>query len=257
MSDLERALEDTLGDDRWALTRPPGAVARLRKQVRVRRFRNRAVGSTLGVALLGSALALVLSTTRDELGTEQPAAPSALPVVGAPGVLRGVVTGPAGAALVGIAVLPADSRRVAARTGAGGFFEISCQGSVVVASYAPSPVGGEVFERSPGVGNYGWQRVNTAALCGQVVTVRLLTGGAVEGRLDPIPVARMVRLTRLPGGATTPGPGSLVFVARLAPDGSFRVEGLDTGRYRVEETGELLDVGVGRTVTAALIAPDQ
>jgi hypothetical protein len=45
-----------------------------------------------------------------------------------------------------------------------------------------------------------------------------------------------VRLERLQGatGELLPGAASPVFVTRVRPDGTWRMEGLDTGAYRVD-----------------------
>jgi hypothetical protein len=246
MTDVERLLADTLADDRWALPVPPAAVPRLQHQVRVRRVRRR-VAAGAAVAVVGVSAAAVVTAARDGLSTGPAPAPVAGSPVPAPDVVRGVVVDPAGGPLRGIAVLPADSSRVLTRTGADGVFEVPCGPALVLAPYAPAAVGAAVTERSPGAGNVAWRRLATATACGTVLPVRLVPGGAVEGSSVPAGVEE-VRLVRLPGAALAPGPQSLVFVTRVRADGSWRVEGLDTGRYRVEHSGRLVDVTAGRAV---------
>ncbi|MDP9436698.1 MAG: hypothetical protein M3P93_16540 [Actinomycetota bacterium] len=110
-------------------------------------------------------------------------------------------------------------------------------------AYAPSVRGGRVRERSPGAGNHAWRRV--LEHCGMSRLVVLAPGGVVTGRGTP---GADVRLQRVQG----PGPDVLeagpVFVTRVRPDGTWRVEGLDTGRYALP--GGLVDVREGRTVSA-------
>lgn len=248
MTDIERLLTDTLADDAWTLPVPAGSVPQLQQAVRRRRIRGRlAVGGTAVLVAAGTAVGV--SATGDGLTTRV----DPLPVAGAPeareGVVRGVVVDGAGRPLERIAVLPSDASRVLTRTGPDGVFEVACTAGLVLAPYAPSAPSAAVVERSPGAGNLAWRRLVVAEDCGGVVRVALLQGGVVEGTVPGSTGPAEVRLLRLPGTATEPGPGSLVFATRVGEDGRWRIEGLDTGRYRLGHTGQLVDVGVGRTVT--------
>jgi hypothetical protein len=159
-------------------------------------------------------------------------------------VLAGRVVDASGQPVARVAVLRADLAKVLTRTGADGGFSVPCGGDLIVAAYAPTVRGGVVRERSPGAGNYAWRHVR--ATCGQRLEVVLPPGGVVLGRGRP---GTDLRLERVRGGTTDVLPAGPVFVTRVLPDGSWRVEGLDTGRYRLP-TGKLVDVREGATVTA-------
>ncbi|MCW2778676.1 MAG: hypothetical protein JWN17_2401 [Frankiales bacterium] len=163
---------------------------------------------------------------------------------GVPGRVTGRVSDPSGRPLGRIAVLPNDLSRVLTRTDADGRFLVPCVGELVLAPYAPSAVGAPVTERAPGAGDHAWRRVR--GRCGGRTDVVLAAGAVVTGRGTP---GTDVHLARVRNGTAEVAPGGPVFTSRVLPDGTWRVDGLDTGRYRLDD-GRLVDAKQGRTTTA-------
>lgn len=221
---------------RGALPVPPGGAAAARSAGVRRRLRGAAAGAAV-VAVAVGASALNGPSPRE--GLEVAARP---PGVG-PGVVAGRVTDPQGRPLARVAVLPTDLSLVLTRTGPDGSFRAPCGGDLLLAAYAPSARGAAVRERSPGPVDVAWRRLPTAGRCGERLEVVLPPGGAVEGTGAP---GSDVLLQRARGTSAEVLPLGPVFATRVPPDGGWRVEGLDTGRYLTAD-GTAVDVVQGRT----------
>lgn len=222
---------------RRELPTPPGGAAAAR---RAGRRRQGAVATTaVAVSLVAAATSMLLSgsTPSDVLqaargGDSSPAAPS---------VQLGRVVDAAGQPLPDIAVLRADLTAVLTRSRADGTWSAPCGTELVFAAYAPTTRGGPVRERSPGAGNVAWRRLREH--CGQSATVVLPVGGVLLGRGTP---GADVRVQRVRGSSREVPELGPVFVTRVRPDGTWRVEGLDTGRYLLPG-GRTVDVREGGT----------
>jgi hypothetical protein len=222
---------------RHELPIPPGGAAAARRAGRRRRG---AVVSAAGAAAVVAALSVQLvggPTPNDVLqvargGERSPAAPD---------LQYGRVTDAAGAPLAGIAVLRSDLTAVLTRSAADGSWSAPCGTVLLFAAYAPSTRGGPVRERSPGAGNVAWRRLREH--CGQRATVVLPVGGVLTGRATP---GADVRVQRVRGSSREVPAVGPVFVTRVRPDGTWRIEGLDTGRYLLPG-GRTVDVREGGT----------
>jgi hypothetical protein len=226
---------------RATLPVPSGGATAARREG-ARRRRNAAGAGALGLALVLGATALIgggepLDRLQVALSPHREHATQA-------DRLSGRVLDSAGQPVARVAVLRGDLSKVLTRTASDGGFSVPCSGDLVVAAYAPTVRGGAVRERSPGAGNYAWRHVRPT--CGQPLDIVLPAGGVVVGRGR---AGSDVRLERVKGGTTEVLPAGPVFVTRVLPDGTWRVEGLDTGRYRLP-AGTLIDVREGATVTA-------
>jgi hypothetical protein len=155
-----------------------------------------------------------------------------------------------GRPLTRIAVLPSDLSRVLTRTDAQGQYDVACGVDLVFAAYAPSTPTSRTFERSPGAGNHAWRRIPAHDACGRIVDVRMPAGGVITGHTsDPAKRGTLVRAMRVSGGGTEPAAGGPDFAGLVQPDGSLRIEGLDTGRYLIEgRPGFVVDVTEGKTI---------
>jgi hypothetical protein len=227
---------------RDALPVPVGGASRARREG-ARRRRNATGAGLLGIGLIFGAAALY--DGGEPLDRLQVALSPHRESADRPDRLSATVVDLDGKPVPRVAVLSADLSKVLTRTGQDGGFDVPCGRDLLVAAYAPTVRGGVVRERSPGAGNYAWRRI--ALPCGRRVDVVLPPGGAVVGRGTP---GEDVRLERARGGTTEVLPAGPVFVTRVRPDGTWRVEGLDTGRYRLP-SGGVVDVREGATVTVS------
>jgi hypothetical protein len=157
-----------------------------------------------------------------------------------PGRQVGIVVDAAGEPLVSVAVLRSDLAAVLTRTGADGAWSAPCGTDLLFAAYAPTTRDGVVRERSPGAGNYAWRRLPQN--CGQQERVVLQPGGVLVGVARPGTDVRAKRIIGVTDLVSELGP---VFVARVGADGSWRIDGLDTGRYLLPN-GRAVDVKEGR-----------
>jgi hypothetical protein len=169
---------------------------------------------------------------------------------GIPDRVSGQVVDENGRPLTRIAVLPSDLSRVLTRTDAQGQYDVACGVDLVFAAYAPSTPTSRTFERSPGAGNHAWRRIPAHDACGRIVDVRMPAGGVITGHTsDPAKRGTLVRAMRVSGGGTEPAAGGPDFAGLVQPDGSLRIEGLDTGRYLIEgRPGFVIDVTEGKTI---------
>lgn len=275
MTDLEDLLTRTLADPRRSLAQSPTAFSDVRAATKqlVRRRRT-AIGAAAGglVALVtGTALLLggsggagvlspsgPLSTTAaaPTLTATAAAAPTLLTASprraqsrptanaqtapGVPGQVTGVVSDEQHRPLANVRLMSLDLLRVLGRTRADGSFSASCRG-LVLAPYAFgkefSPGARRDAEPSPGLGNYAF-RTLSAGLCGRRVAVTLPTGGVVEGRADAR-AGQTVVLSRVVGGNDADGTKRFgAFETTVREDGTYRIEGLATGRYSIESSYE-------------------
>ncbi len=192
---------------------------------------------------------------------------SALPEVGRPGRVLGVVTATDGRALAGIRVMRGDLTAQLATTDAQGRYDVPCGIPLLLTARqiesGPDASGG--ISRSPGsgAGNFAWRRVATRTSCGLVVRTRLAAGGVVEGLAyadsdrsgdccDEVTLARMTFAKD--GTAMYFEPGQPVFTVAVDDAGHYRIDGLDTGRYHIEQSvigfsdeGTDVDVREGET----------
>lgn len=225
---------------RTVLPVPPGGAAAARAQGRARRA---VAGSVLAVlAVVGASLGVALTTGPGR----EPGLDVAAPVPGrsgVPGRVTGRVVDATGRPLARIAVLPADLSRVLTRTRADGTFSVRCGTDLLLAPYAPATRDAAARERSPGAADVAWRRVPAQGRCGERLALRLGPGGAVAGRGQP---GAEVRVARTAGATGLVRPDGPVFATRVGPDGTWRVEGLDTGRYLLPD-GALVDVREGAT----------
>ncbi len=231
---------------------PVDGLARARRDgLRRRRRAGVAVAAAVvAVAGVGTAVPLLLAggTPSDRLvAPAAPAAPAPAPVAGR---IVGVVLDRSGRPLAGIRVLPRELGELLDRTDVDGRFSAPCRNELLLASYVPSRRDDPILERSPGAADVAWRRLPTATACGTVVSVVLPPGGVVEGRVAVDLAGQDVRLVRLVDAGPQSRPEGPVFASRVRADGTWRVDGLDTGRYRVQSTGvgpadELVDVREG------------
>jgi hypothetical protein len=222
---------------RVVLPVPPDGADRARAAGRLRRVRT---ASLAVVVLLGVAGAGLLQRPAEER-TDQLGPADQVPA----DRLAGEVVDQEGNPLPRIAVLPADLSEVLTRADSMGRFEVPCTAELLLAPYAPSTRDGRTRERSPGAADVAWRRVDTVGSCGERVRIVLGPGGAVEGRVTADRPARDVRLLRVQGAGPEVLPEGPAFATRVRADGSWRIEGLDTGRYLVEGTDRLVDVRAG------------
>ncbi len=218
---------------------PAGGAAAARAAGRRRLAAGASVLAVVGVVGLGT---VVLGPGRDAGESLQVARPD--PSAAVPDRVSGRVTDRAGRPLVRVAVLPTDLSRVLTRTDADGRYAVPCGSDLLLAAYAPARDDAPVAERSPGVADVAWRQVPAAGRCGQRVDVVLAPGGAVEGRAEP---GVDVLLRRAVGGSGRVLPRGPVFATRVRDDGTWRVEGLDTGRYLLD--GRAVDVREGATTS--------
>lgn len=223
---------------RTVLPVPPDGAERARAAGRRRRGSALAATTVVGAVALGAAALLPAERPRESL---QVAAPD--PGGGPPGRVSGTVTGPDGRPLARVAVLPVDLSRVLTRTDEQGRYAVPCGTDLLLAGYAPSALDEPVRERSPGAVDAAWRQVRARDRCGERVDVVLPPGGAVEGRGRPGEDLLLRRAVGATSQVLARGP---VFATRVRPDGSWRVEGLDTGRYLLPD-GTPVDVRQGAT----------
>jgi hypothetical protein len=226
---------------RVELPAPAGGAAAARRAARRRQ------AAALGAALAVSASALAAVTLRGP-GGDQPVDRLDGRATTAPDevredVMAGRVVDEQGQPVPGLAVLPADLSEVLTRTDEDGRWSVPCAGAVVLSAYAPTTRDGDVRERSPGAGNYAWRRMPER--CGELLETVAPEGAVAQGLGTP---GQDVRLARVQGDTTAVLPVGPVFVTRVSADGSWRIEGLDTGRYRVDERS-IVDLREGQTVT--------
>jgi hypothetical protein len=225
---------------RRQLPTPPGGAAAARTEGRRRRATALTAATAVAVVLLvatwvaGGRAHDILQVAVGGGNGASAAAPAQ----------RGLVVDEAGQPVASIAVLRADLSRVLTRTRSDGTWSAPCGSDLLLAPYAPATRGGLVRERSPGAGNHAWRRVREH--CGDSVRVVMPAGAVVTGRGTP---GQDVRVQRLRGTSTEVPAVGPVFVTRVLPDGSWRIEGLDTGRYLLP-SGRMVDVREGRTFRA-------
>jgi hypothetical protein len=231
---------------------PPGGAAAARQAGRRRRHAAAGAGAA---ALSVVAIAVAALTTLGpgsgslQVAGKPPGSPG-----GIPDRVSGQVRDESGLPLTRIAVLPSDLSRVLTRTDAQGRYDVACGTDLVFASYAPSTPAGRTFERSPGAGNHAWRRIAARTASGRVLDVRMPAGGVIVGHTnDPAKRGTAVRAMRVSAGGTQPALGGPDFAALVQPDGTFRIEGLDRGRYLIEGSpGLIVDVTEGRTVDVSI-----
>ena len=227
---------------RVVLPVPSGGAAAARRAGR--RRRSAAAGAALLVVGLGAGATAVVHGHGGHESLEVAEAPTPVSSPARP-PYAGIVTDRAGHPLAGIAVLSADLTAVLTRTDRSGGYYVRCDTALLLAAYAPTLHDGPVRERSPGAGNYGWRHI--VQPCGRVLSVVLAPGGVVTGHGRP---GADVRLERLVGATgVLPGAAGPVFVTRVRPDGTWRMEGLDTGAYRLAGK-QIVHVHQGRATAA-------
>ncbi|HVE73567.1 MAG TPA: hypothetical protein VNA30_00530 [Mycobacteriales bacterium] len=221
---------------------PPSGAAAARRAGSRRRAT--AAGAVLGVLAIGVGVNGLTDRGKPNERVQIASAPPRPSDLGRPGRLSGRAIDETGRPLARVAVLRENLTAVLTRTAADGTWSVPCGSNLILAAYAPTTRGGAVRERSPGVGNHAWRRV--AIDCGAFVRVVLPTGAVVLGRGTP---GADVRLERARGRSTDVLPVGPVFVTRVRPDGTWRMEGLDTGRYRLSD-GRVVDAREGRALPA-------
>lgn len=221
---------------RHELPVPAAGAAAARREGRRRRGVALAAAGVTGAVAVSASLLLGPGLRRDVLqvaggGHHTPAPVRQL----------GQVVDASGRPLASIAVLRADLRAVLTRSGADGSWRAPCGTDLLLASYAPTTRGGPVRERSPGAGNHAWRRVREH--CGESVRVVMPVGAVLTGRGRP---STDVLVQRVRGSSTEVAAVGPVFVTRVGADGTWRIEGLDTGRYRLAN-GRVVDLREGST----------
>ena len=228
---------------------PPGGAAAARAAGRRRRHAAAGAGAA-GLVVVGVAIAVVASlgpgTDSLQVAGNPPGSPGGLP-----DRVSGQVVDERGTPIARIAVLPSDLSRVLTRTDSRGRYDVPCGTDLVFAAYAPTTPTARVFERSPGAGNHAWRRLATHNACGRLVDVRMPAGGVIVARTaDPTRRGTVLRAMRVSAGGTQAAAAGPDFAGLVQPDGTLRIEGLDTGRYLIEGSGLVVDVVEGRTATA-------
>ena len=224
---------------RQTLPVPPGGAAAARAAGRRRAGRGLVTLAVVGAVAVAAPLLARSGAGGDTLqqlaggGSEQSPPP--------PAQQTGVAVDEAGRPLASIAVLRSDLTAVLTRTGPDGTWTAPCGTGLLLAAYAPTTRAGVVRERSPGAGNHAWRRLPEH--CGESVRTVLPVGAALTGHGRP---GQDIRVQRVRGGTEQVDPLGPVFVTRVQPDGSWRVEGLDTGRYLLAG-GRTVDVREGQT----------